>query len=200
MDRLRSSLLEHRRLLAALCTALAVLLALASVRRPPDQVEVAVAARDLASGTVVSAADVTSSLLPAGAAPQHLLSPDDLAGRRVGGPMRRGETFTDVRLLAAGPADGLPPGHVVTAVRLADATSGQGVRVGDRVEVLAVATGAGGPRASVAASSAVVAAVPDLEDSDVPTIWLTVPRRTALELARVAVEAQLSVVVEAADD
>ncbi|WP_289017783.1 SAF domain-containing protein [Aeromicrobium sp. REDSEA-S32_B7] len=200
MDRLRSSLLEHRRLLAALCTALAVLLALTSVRRPPDQVEVAVAARDLASGTVLSADDVTSSLLPAGAAPQHLLSSDDLEGRRVGGPMRRGEAFTDVRLLAAGPVDGLPPGHVVTAVRLADATSGQAVRVGDRVEVLAVATGAGGPRASVAASGAVVAAVPDLEDPDAPVLWLTVPRRTALELARVGVEAQLSVVVEAGDD
>jgi glyceraldehyde-3-phosphate dehydrogenase/erythrose-4-phosphate dehydrogenase len=53
---------------------------------------------------------------------------------------------------------------------------------------------------AVAASGAVVAAVPDLEDPDAPVLWLTVPRRTALELARVGVEAQLSVVVEAGDD
>ena len=52
----------------------------------------------------------------------------------------------------------------------------------------------------MAASGAVVAAVPDLEDPDAPVLWLTVPRRTALELARVGVEAQLSVVVEAGDD
>ena len=199
MDRLRSALLEHRRLLAAVCTALAVLLALASVRRPPDQVEVAVAARDLASGSVLSDADVTTALLPTGAAPQRLVASDDLSGRRVGGPMRRGEPFTDARLLAAGPGDGLPRGRVVTAVRLADATSGQGLRVGDRVEVLAVATGAGGPRASVVASGALVAAVPDPRDTDAPTLWLTVPRRTALELARVGVEAQLSVVVASGD-
>ncbi|MCO7240103.1 hypothetical protein, partial [Aeromicrobium sp. CnD17-E] len=63
-----------------------------------------------------------------------------------------------------------------------------------------VATGAGGPRASVAASGAVVAALPDPDGSDAPTLWLTVPRETALELARVGVEAQLSVVVEAGDD
>lgn len=197
MRRATSVLLEHRRLLAAVCTALAVLLAISAVRRPADLVAVPVAARDLSSGQVLSAADVTEALLPADAVPRHVVAAPEVAGRRVGGPMRAGEPFTDARLLGAGPGDDLPDGRVVAAVRLADPSSAAGLRVGDQVDVLAVSSADGGPRASVVASGLTVAALPDPDDSGAATLSVRAPRRAALALARAGLEAELGVVVTA---
>lgn len=195
MERLRSILLDHRRLLAATSTGLAVLLTVVALRQPGDTVAVVVAADDLPSGHVLTDADVTSSRLPRTAAPDRAVTDvGQLPGRRVGGPMRAGEVFTDARVLSAGPGDGLPDGQVVASLRLADAAAAQGLRVGDRVDVLAVAARDDGPQATVVAESVVVAAAPEPDDSGTATLAVQVPRDTALALARVGLEAQLSVV------
>lgn len=108
--------------------------------------------------------------------------------------MRAGEVFTDARVLSAGTGDHLPDGHVVTTLRLADAAATQGLRVGDRVDVVAVAARDDGPRATVVAESAQVAAVPAPDGAAEATLAVQTPRETALALARVGLEAQLSVV------
>ncbi|KQP27287.1 SAF domain-containing protein [Aeromicrobium sp. Leaf272] len=195
MDRLRSAVLDHRRLLAAVCTGLAVLLTVVAVRQPGDTVTVAVAAADLPSGHALTDADVTVARLPRTAAPTRVLTDvETLLGRRVGGPMRAGEVFTDARVLSAGTTDQLPEGHVVTTLRLADAAATQGLRVGDRVDVVAVAARDDGPRATVVATSAQVAAVPAPDGAEEATLAVQTPRETALTLARAGLEAQLSVV------
>src|SRR5690606_29768196 len=69
MERLRRLLADHRRLLAAGCAGVAVLLALGSVRDSTDGQQLVVAARDLASGTVLTPADLDRVRVPPGAAP-----------------------------------------------------------------------------------------------------------------------------------
>ena len=193
--RWRTLLVEHRRLLAAACAFLAVLLLVAALRRPGDVQVVPVAAADLASGQVIGPGDVGTAAIPRSAVPDRALDADELVGRRVGGAMRSGEVFTDARVLATGPADGLATGTVISTLRLADGTSAQGLRVGDRVDVLAVATDQeDGPRAHVVAEAAAVAALPSPDESGASTVALVVPRETALELARAALEAPLGVV------
>lgn len=195
MDRLRSVLLDHRRLLAAVCTGLAVLLTVMAIRQPGDTVTVPVAAADLPSGHTLTDADVATARLPRAAAPARAVTDvDALVGRRVGGPMRAGEVFTDARVLSSGTGDQLPAGHVVTTLRLVDAAATQGLRVGDRVDVVAVAARDDGPRATVVAESVQVAGVPEPDSVDEATLAVQTPRETALALARVGLEAQLSVV------
>lgn len=196
MDRLRTALLEHRRSLAALCTALAVLLTVVAVRQPGDVVPVPVAARDLTSGHVVTSSDVTVARLPADATPRAVVAQDDAVGRRVGGPMRTGEPFTDARLLTSSPADSLDDDRVLSTVALADPGAAQGLRTGDRVDVLAVAPQDSGPRATVVASGLRVAATPPADAArDVAALTLETTRPVALQLARAGLEAQLTVVL-----
>jgi Flp pilus assembly protein CpaB len=199
MDRLRSSLLQHRRLLAALCAGLAVLAGLGALRAPDDTVVVPVASGDLASGQLLAEPDVTTARVPAEAVPDGALHDDELVGRRVGGPMRAGEVFTDARVVVPGAADSLPDGQVVSTVRLPDPTAAQGLRVGDAVDVVATAPDADGPRAEVVAEAARVVALPDPESPDAAGLSVAVPRDTALTLARAALEAQLAVVAVPAE-
>ncbi|HEY9474842.1 MAG TPA: RcpC/CpaB family pilus assembly protein, partial [Mycobacteriales bacterium] len=77
--------------------------------------------------------------LPPAAVPAHALTPGTVvAGRRVAGPVRRGEALTDVRLVGAGLAAGLSrSGSVAVSVRLDDPAVAGLLRPGDRVDVLA---------------------------------------------------------------
>lgn len=195
MDRLRTALVDHRRLLAAACAGLAVLLAVTAARQPDDTVPVLVAADDLASGVVLARADVGTAHVPEAAVPDGALRDvDEVAGLRVGGPMRAGEAFTDARLLTPGALDGRPPDSVVSTVSVADPATLQGLRVGDRVDVVAVTPAADdGPRAQVVAEGLEVAALPRADDDGAAALSLVAARDTAIELARASLEARLSV-------
>ncbi len=186
--------LEHRRPLAALCAALAVVTVIGALRDDGSTVAVAVAARDLPSGQVLTADDVTVVGFAAGSVPDGVLDDDALVGRRVGAPMGRGEPFTGRRVLDAAPLDERGDGLVVATVRLADASATQGLRVGDRVDVVAVsATSSGGPRADVVAESLEVAALPGPGDEEAAGVLVLAPREVALDLARVALDSRMSV-------
>ncbi len=146
-DRLRpdwSRTVAARRLAAG---ALVVLAAVAALRPDPAQArtDVVVAARDLAPGIELSAADVllenrTATTVPDG-------SQQDLTvvvGARLAGPVRRGEVVTDVRLLgprlaesAAGPDARIVPLH------LDDTALIDLIRPGDVVDVLGAGADAG---------------------------------------------------------
>src|SRR3954449_9525546 len=154
-----------RRLLAALCAAVAVLAAVKAVAPdPPRTVAVWAAARDLSGGSPLGSHDVQAVALQAGAVPAGALRAGAaVVGRLLAGPMRRGEPLTDVRLLGPSLLTALPdPGLVAVPIRVADGSAAAAlVHPGDVVDVLAVddpATGGGSARpATVAAGGAVMA-------------------------------------------
>ncbi len=107
--------------------------------RVSSGVSVLVAARDLAGGATVGAADVrpvpfAPERVPAGA----LAAARQAVGQRLSGPVRRGEPITDARLLGPGLATGLSSESVAVPVRLADGGTAALLRPGDRVDLLAV--------------------------------------------------------------
>ena len=131
----RRVVLARRRPLAAVCLALAVVAGVHAARpAPPPTVAVTVAARDLVSGTVLTAADLVVRRYPAAVAPVGTAT--GAVGRTLAGPVRAGEPVTDVRLVSPSLAAGYP-GRVLVPVRIADADVVSLVRVGDRVDVVA---------------------------------------------------------------
>jgi Flp pilus assembly protein CpaB len=165
----RRTVLARRRPLAALCAAVAVLAGLDAARPPAgDTVVVAVAAHDLASGTVLGRRDVMSRLVPAGSAPAG--TETRAVGRTLAAPMRAGEPITDVRLVAPALVAGYP-GRVALPVRIADADAVGLLRVGDHVDLVAA-----DPRAGTATYAAVdvpVLALPAPSDPDSGSRGLT---------------------------
>jgi len=98
--------------------------ALASISSPSatEGTAVLAAARDLPAGARLAEADV--AVVAVRPPPDGLLDarhPDDLVGVSLSGPMRRGEIFTDARVVGSrGPDPG--PGRAAVPVPLADGT------------------------------------------------------------------------------
>lgn len=147
-------MLARRRLLAALLTAVAVAAGLhAAAAPPPAAVPVTVAARDLPSGAVLTAADLRTVGFAPGSVPSGAVGA--AAGRTLAAPLRAGEAVTDVRLVGPALTDGYP-GLAAVPVRLPDAGVAGLLSVGDRIDLVA-ADPEGGPAAVVAADVPVVA-------------------------------------------
>lgn len=157
----RRRVLAHRRLIAFVCAAAAVLLGVQATRPPalPSDV-VLVAARDLPSGTVLRAGDLTEATYAAGTAPTAI-DPRPL-GRTLAAPLRRGEPVTDVRLVSPALTDGYP-GLVAYPVRIPDAGVVALLRVGDRVDVVATDPESGD--AEVLLADTPVLALPRADDA-----------------------------------
>ena len=123
---------------------LVVLAAVAALRSDPqgERAEIVVAARDLAPGAELSAADLLLENRAAATVPDGSQSDlEALVGSTLAGPARRGEALTDVRLLgprlaesAAGPDARIVPLH------LADTALLDLIRPGDVVDVLAASS------------------------------------------------------------
>lgn len=161
---IRRAVLRRRRALAALLTAVAVLAVLRTVSPPPDPtVPVLVATRDLASGTVVGADDLAEMAYPPATVPDGLA--EDVVGRTLAAPVRRGEPITDVRVVGPGLTEGYadPVDLVAVPVRLPDAGSVGLLAVGDRIDLVATDPNAGDAR--VIAASTPVLALPAPEGS-----------------------------------
>lgn len=203
MERLDRLLFAHRRPLAAVAAGLAVLLALSALRTAPAGVEVVVAAHDLASGTVLTEDDLTTVRLPADATPDSATTdPLQSLGLRIAGPMRAGEILTDARVLEphdlAAYADGVEGTPVLSTIRIDDPGSLTSVRVGDRVDVVAIDPhGEGDP--VVVAESAVVASLGAATDQNRQSASLGVVTSSdvALELAAAALRSALTVLSRA---
>ncbi|MCO7219665.1 Flp pilus assembly protein CpaB [Klenkia sp. PcliD-1-E] len=175
-------------LLALLALALALRPAPSAPGAPPTE-RVVVAGADLAAGRSVSPGDLVvvdwpADLVPDGAA----RDPADLAGALLAAPLRRGEPFTDARLVGPGLWARVPPGQVAAPVRLADLAVAALLRAGDRVDVLA--TSEDGTTRVVAGDALVLAAPP--EGPDPGLLVLAVAETTAAELATAATQATLS--------
>jgi Flp pilus assembly protein CpaB len=186
---------RHRALLAAGLTAGAVATALPVLApTPAPTVLVLAALHDLSPGPPLTAGDLTSVAVPRALAPDGALTSAAAAvGRAVAGPVRRGETLTDVRLLGSGLLTGA--GLVAAPVRLADAATATLLHAGDRVDVLAAPAEGNGP-ANTVASGLQVLAVPDAAaDGEGALVVLAAPPDTARRLAAAAVRSRLSVTV-----
>lgn len=125
-----------RRIGAGLLATLALVLAVA----PGDAgVPAVVAARDLAPGSRLAAADVVVQRWPAGHLPAGAVSdPLQVDGRVLAGAAREGEVLTDVRLVGPELAARLDatPGSATVPVRLADAEVAGLLVPGSRVDVV----------------------------------------------------------------
>jgi Flp pilus assembly protein CpaB len=186
---------RHRLLLAAGLAAGSVATGLSVVAPDaPRSARVLTVTRDLPAGTAVTASDVRSTSVPVGLQPTGALrEPDQVVGRLVAGPVRRGEALTDVRLLGAAL---LPPGsQVALPVRLTEPATAALVVAGDRVDVLWAAPD-GAATAQVVAAGLQVLAVPDLDGTGEGALLVVAASRpAAARLAAAAVTGSLSVVV-----
>lgn len=200
--RLRRLVLARRRLLAAVLAGVAVLTGVRAASLPPvDTTAVLVAADDLPGGATLTPEDLTTAELPQGSVPAGALPvAEDVDGRTLAAPVRRGEPLTDVRLLAPGILEGYP-GTVAAPVRVADPAAVRLLSVGDQIDLVAVSP-EGGP-AAVVADSVPVVAVPGrapagtAEDGLVggALVVVAVPEEGALALAEASVRAVISVVL-----
>lgn len=155
-------MLAHRRLLAFLLTAAAVVVGLDAARpAPPTTITMAVAARDLPAGTVLTSSDLTSVKVPPGGVPDDLVA--DPQGTTLATPVRRGEPVTDVRVV--GPR--LTAGHpelTALPVRFADAEMAALLRAGDRVRLYSTDPASG--RTSLITPEALVLGLPAQGDEN----------------------------------
>lgn len=136
-QRVRRALLLRRRLLAAVCTGVAVLFAVqATAAPPPATVEVLTAARDLPSGAVLTRTDLVVAEFAAGTAPARVPAYDEAVGRTLAGPMAAGEPVTDLRLVGPSLLDGYP-GLAAVPVRIPDPDVVALLEVGDRIDLVA---------------------------------------------------------------
>jgi len=123
--------------------------------------KVVVAARDLAAGTELAAADLRIVSMPVGIVPAGSVSrAAGLIGRMAAGAIRRGEALTDARVVGPGLTAGLGPGEsVAVPVRIADPDAAALVRVGDRVDVLGTPVAPDGSQATAGQTVTVASAV-----------------------------------------
>lgn len=180
-----------------------MLTALSSIGAQRGETEpIVVAARDLPSGVELSARDVqrvriATDLVPAKTATEV----EAVVGKRLSGPVRRGEAVTDVRLLGSGALNGRPAGTVIATLRIADPVELEGIEVGDRVDIVAVRSAEmdGQSRArKVAENVEVVATDPDPKEGDAPaTLRVATSEKLAVKLAEAAVDARLGVIAVA---
>ncbi|GAA3515481.1 SAF domain-containing protein [Aeromicrobium panaciterrae] len=194
MDTLRRLTFQHHRLLAAIFAGLAVLTALSALQESPDGVRVVVARHDLASGHVIEESDLRVVTLTS--APDHALRTAQAVGRRVAGPMRTGEPLTDHRVLQADALDGYGDDAVLTSVTVPDVSSLAGVRVGDRVDVIAVDP-QGESRAEVVARDVEVVTAPPQDERDAVALGLVTTEEVALDLASAALESRFTIMQSA---
>lgn len=153
----------HRRPLAAIAAALAVLTGVSAALPPgPARVAVVVAADQLRAGTVLGAADVevrqvVDDDVPTGA----VADPDELLGRTLAAPVAEGQMLTDLALVSA--RTGTTAGQVVAPVRLADGGLGPLLHPGDLVDVIAADSQGG--QARVVARAVRVVTVPVVDEA-----------------------------------
>jgi Flp pilus assembly protein CpaB len=150
------ALADRQRVVAATLTGIAVLAGLHAVRPTEARLtDVLAAARPIAAGASLVAADLTIVRVPAPAVPTGALTTSDAAvGMTVAGPLARGELLTPTRHIGPGLLDAVAPGSVAAPVRVADPAAASLVRHGDRVDLLAVP--ADGGRSVVVAADVLV--------------------------------------------
>jgi pilus assembly protein CpaB len=194
-----------RRVLALTCLLLALLSAVhsrdATAKTGPATTAVLVAARALAVGTSLSAADVRIARWPPLLRPATALErPLDAIGRRLASPLAAGDAVTQQRLVGGDLAAGLPPGTVAAPITLANSAAANLIHAGDYVDLLSPPSpdGVGTSALVLAFGVLVLAVVPESPDSAQPGAQLVVAleRSSELKLAQAESEPVLATVSE----
>lgn len=190
--------------MAALCAGLAVVTGLSAVTpAAPETDPVVVAAHDIASGETLGSDDVLVRDLPADAVASNAYhDADAVVGKALGGPVRRGETITDMRVVGSGLLTGYPDGSTLATVRIADPDSLWGIEVGTYVDIIGVDVDGTKP-GRVLADDAPVVAMPEADAGATAgpatgvSLVVSVPADTAVELTNAGSRMQLGVIVSA---
>jgi len=190
----------HRRPLAALCAA-GAMLCLVGVASPPPPVTspVVVAQRDLAAGSTLSADDVAVRRFPAALVPAEAVSDTGGAiGRTLTGALTVGTPLTDRSLSHAESL--AAPGERLVPFRLSDASLLSVVSVGDLVTV--VATRGDGTSVTVAERVRVAALPQPASDGGVfgsstqgAVVVVSCPPKSAVTLAGWAATSALGIAI-----
>lgn len=159
-----------------------------------------VAARDLATGTLVTADDLRAVdvRLPAEVVSRYVTTPEDVTGARLARPVAAGELVPSDALAAEGPADAT----AVTVPVAPEHAAGGALRPGDRVVVYATfdARGADARTVPVVQGAEVVGVVAAgglvADDETIAAVTLGVPQRDAARLAFATRNAELDVVLQ----
>jgi Flp pilus assembly protein CpaB len=195
---------RRRRWLVAGLVGSAVAAGVAAVApRPVATRSIWVAARDLSGGRALRPADLRPvaepiRLVPARAEPAGR----PLAGRVLAAPVRAGEPITDVRLLGADLLRAVAPGHLATAIHVADGGALTGlVHVGDRVDAFAdtgpsADIGAGSGAVHLVAGSLPVLALPGRDPTGGGLVVVAATRAQVAALAAAATTTAISVAVQ----
>ena len=180
----------HRRALAAVCAAAAVLALAAALTAPPEpSTRVTVAARDISTGATISAADLTTASVPDRLLPTRAVTdPGSITGRIATAGVTKGSVITEATSFSEG-SSASAPGRLVVPVRVQDATAGRIVRPGQRIVL--IASGSGTSPARILTRDAIVVTVPDGTASSAFTtgdtrgsvLLVDVDERTATEVA-----------------
>ena len=191
-------MLLHRRPLAALTAAGAVLAAVQATSPPaPQTVAVWTARRDLPSGAVLSESDLANVRFSPQTVPADVVEePDEVVGLTLAAPMSRGEVVTRLRTLGRGLLRGYPD-RTAVPLRITDASIVDLLRVGDRVSfVVADPDSRRAPRFLL--EDAPVLAIPAVRDgalsSGTPGRLVVAAVPTA-EAGQVAADAASSIVI-----
>lgn len=160
LARARRRILRHRRGIAVILTALAVYLAVqAATAAPPARVPTWVAARDLASGTVLRSGDLTRAGFAAGTAPDAAVRDvSSVLGRTLAAPLDKGVPITAGSVVADGWLKDRA-GLSAVPLRVTDPAVVGLLGVGDTVRLVAADPDAP-DHAQVLADDAVVLAIP----------------------------------------
>ncbi|WP_165367651.1 RcpC/CpaB family pilus assembly protein [Phytoactinopolyspora endophytica] len=191
----------RRRLLAAGLAAGAVAMAIeAASSSAPVGTEIHVAARDLDGSTVIQPDHLITTTVPPEAHPDGVLDAKDAVGGVLAGPIRAGEPVTDRRLVGPSLLDGWGDDLVASPVRIADAGAAALIRVGDRINLLAVAADGAHGAHVVAADIPVLSVDRDSGDTSTGGTLLTVAAtpEQAAELAQAEVTSRLSFTIGSA--
>jgi pilus assembly protein CpaB len=177
-----------RRMLALACLLLAGLSAMASPSGGSSGSSgssgsaLVIAARPLAAGTVLSAADLSVATWPDRLRPTGSLSTVTAAvGRRLAGPMQPREAVTTSRLVGNSLTAGLASDLLATTVTLAGTGAQSLVQAGDSVDLFAASDDSAAR--AVAQRIRVLAVLAPDADSDSVSIVVAADRSTALALA-----------------
>lgn len=192
----RRVLRRHRRPAVALTAATAVFAVVQAVSpSPPPTTPVAVAARDLDAGTVLTGADVRVVRLPSDLAPAGVAATaGSVLNQTLAAPVRRGEPISDRRVVGASLVAGYPDGLVASPVRVEDADIVTLLQVGDRIDVYVAEPDAADRARQVVTDAAVVTLPQRSEQSrDGALVVLAVSSADAAALAQASALGPLSI-------
>lgn len=118
--------------------SLSVVLAVSAIApTAPRTLSVALAADDLAAGTLLADHHIAVASLQAESVTSGPVDPDVLVGRVLASPVAAGEQLSESRLRGDELLTGTPAGTVALPVRVADPGSAALVSAGDRIDLLA---------------------------------------------------------------